>query len=233
MTETGRDALGRIALLAGMPAAERLALAKECRWQKFSKGQLIFDKDSDNRDIMFVVDGRVTVTGYSLAGKEISFAEIGPGDHFGEVAAIDGEARSAAVTAASDCELASLNPVSFQRLLESHPAIGAQIMRRLTAIIRRSTERLMDFTTLSAHQRVCSELMRMAKPSQAVAGAFDIYPIPTQATISSRIGTTRETVARILGELIRGGIMVKKGRSVTIPDMSKLELLAQRLDGRH
>lgn len=228
-----RDPLSGIALLAAMPIEERAALARECAWQKFSRGQLIFDKDSDNRDVMFVVSGRVTVTGYSLSGKEISFAEIGPGDHFGEVAAVDGEARSASVTALTDCELAALNPTRFQKLLEDHPAMAAQMMRRLTSIIRRSTERLMDFTTLNAHQRVCAELLRMAKPSSAVAGALDIYPIPTQAAISSRVGTTRETVARILGELIKGGILVKKGRSVTIPSPERLELLTRRLEERH
>jgi CRP-like cAMP-binding protein len=230
---TTKDPLGGVELLAEMKPEERQALARECVWQKFSRGQLVFDKDSDNRDVMFVVSGRVAVTGYSLSGKEISFAEIGPGDHFGEVAAVDGEARSASVGAATDCELAALNPTRFQKLLETHPTMAARMMRRLTAIIRRSTERLMDFTTLNAHQRVCAELLRMAKPSSAVAGALDIYPIPTQAAISSRVGTTRETVARILGELIKGGILVKKGRAVTIPDPTRLELLTRRLEERH
>lgn len=230
---TGSDPLAHIALLADMPVAERTALARECRWQKFHRGQQVFDKDSDNRDVMFVAAGRLSVTGYSLAGKEISFAEIGPGDHFGEVAALDGEPRSASVAAEADCELAALNPNRFRALLEEHPALAVQVMRRLTAIIRRSTERLMDFTTLNAHQRVCAELLRMAKPSQAVSGAWDIYPLPTQATIASRVGATRETVARILGELIKGGLIIKKGRSITVPDRGRLELLTQRLEGRH
>lgn len=228
MAEQG-DPLEGIAVLEGMAPEKRAELARECRWQTFSKGQSIFDKENDSRDVMFIVSGTVNVIGFSLAGKEISFTEIQAGDFLGEVAAIDGEPRSASVSAVTDCKLASLNPTRFAQLLEQEPVIAARVMRRLTTIIRRATERLMDFTTLNVQQRVCAELLRLAQPDPAVAGAWSIHPLPTQVTLSSRVGASRETVARIMSDLAKGDLIVRKGRTVTIPDRERLETVAARL----
>jgi len=70
----------------------------------------------------------------------------------------------------------------------------------------------------------------MAKPDTAVASAWSIYPLPTQAKIASRVSVSRETVARVFKDLINGGVISKKGRSVFIPDRDKLELLIKRLE---
>jgi len=229
MTGYDGDPLSHIELLVPVPKPERMALAKQCQWRDYAAKQTVFDKQSENTDVMFVVSGRLNVTGYSLAGREISFAEIGEGDFFGEVSAVDGEARSASVTAITDCRLASLTAPLFRALLENHPDVAATVMRRLSGIIWRSTERLMDFKTLNAHQRVCAEVLRIAQPGAAVAGHWEIYPTPTQAVIASRVGASRETVARVLGDLARGGIITRKGRTVTILDRDTLERLTERL----
>jgi len=227
--ETG-DSLNAIEILSSMKGEERKALAGECSWKKFSDKQVVFDKESDNCDIMFVVKGKVNVTDYSLTGKEVSFAEIQEGDYFGEIAAIDGEPRSASVIAVGKCELAGLNPSRFLELLDRHPEISRKMMKRLNSVIRRSNERVMDLSTLNACQRICSEILRMATPDAAVLSAWSIYPLPTQANIASRVSVSRETVARVFKDLINGGVIKKKGRSVFIPDKDKLELLIKRLE---
>ncbi len=229
---SSEDRLAQIELLAAVPSEERVALAQECTFRNFAAGQIVFDKDSASREIIFVVRGKVDVTGFSLVGKEISFAEIAEGDYFGEIAAIDDEPRSATVVAITQVELAFLNPPQFHTILETYPEIHRRIMHRMCRTIRRSNERLMDFSTLSAHQRICKEVLKMAMPSQAVPGAYTIAALPTQAAISNRVGTTRETVARVLADLIKGGIITKKGRAVTIHDRAKLELLTLRLGDR-
>ena len=102
-------------------------------------------------------------------------------------------------------------------------------MRRLAEVIRKSNERIMDFATLSAQQRVCTEILRMAEPDNAVPGAWSVYPLPTQSAIASRIDTSRETVARVVRDLIRGGVIHRKGRSLFIPDKRRLDVLTSRL----
>ncbi|MGB0671161.1 MAG: Crp/Fnr family transcriptional regulator [Rhodospirillales bacterium] len=229
MTELRADKLSSIVLLRDLSVQERIEVEKACAFRNFSAKQTVFDKDDRNRDVMFVVSGEINITSYSLTGKEISYDTIHGGDFFGELAAIDGEARSATAVALAKTELASLPPEKFKQLCERHPEIAWKVFSRLAAVIRNSNERIMDFATLSSQQRVTSELLRLAKPDAATQGAWSIYPLPTQSAIASRIGTSRETVARVIGDMIRAGMMVKKGRAVFIPDREKLETLVQRL----
>ncbi len=223
------DPLATIKVLKNLSAEERRRLSRNCVRMKFAPNQIIFDKDDDNCDVMFVTRGKVAVTGYSLSGKRISFDELSEGDFFGELAAIDGELRSASISAVTPSELAVLSPNHFQRLLVDHPDIALRVMRRMAEVIRKSNERIMDFATLSAQQRVCSEIVKMAEPDAAVPGAWSIYPLPTQGAIASRIDTSRETVARVMRALIKGGVVVRKGRAMFIPDKKRLEVLTNRL----
>ncbi|MGB0681541.1 MAG: Crp/Fnr family transcriptional regulator [Magnetovibrionaceae bacterium] len=229
MNDMTQDRLAGVDLLRDLSPEERQDIEKAAVFRSFSAKQTVFDKDDSNRDVMFVLAGEVNITSYSITGKEISYDQISAGDFFGELAAIDGEPRSATVVTTQKTQIACLSPDLFRSLLEQHTQLGWKVFARLAGVIRNSNERIMDFATLSSQQRVTSELLRLAKPDAATPGAWSIYPLPTQSAIASRIGTSRETVARVIGDLIRGDLMVKKGRAVFIPDREKLETLVRRL----
>lgn len=224
-----QDPLRSVALLHGLDVEERLAIAKRCTFQEYAKGQMIVDKDDTDRDVLMIVRGKVLVTRFSISGKEIALDELAEGGYFGEFSAIDGEPRSASVIAAADCRLARISPAGFRRLLEDHPEIAWDVLNQLTQIVRISNERIMDLATLSSYQLVCAEILRMAAPDGAIKDAWSIYPLPKQADIARRIGTSRETVGRVIRDLVDGGVVTKKGRSIFIPDRGKLELMTQRM----
>lgn len=226
---SSNDRLAHIVIMQSIPSDERIALARECTWHKYSRGQNVFGKDSASRDVMFVVRGRVQVIDYALSGREIAFAELSEGDFFGELAAIDGEPRSASVTASVDCELASLSPSRFDEVLRFYPDVAIAVIKKMCGVIRRTGERLMDLSSLNARQRICMEILRMAHPNPAVGGQWVIHPLPTQASIASRVGTSRETVGRVISDLVHGDIVRKKGRTVTIMNRDRLELHTRRL----
>ena len=231
MTESAKpnDPLAKIALLASVDGAERIQLGRESAYKVYAPHETIFDKDSTESDIMFVLKGCLTITSYSLSGKEISFDEVSEGDYFGELSAVDQEPRSATVVANTKSEIASLSATRFRKLMDDYPAISAAVMTRFTTIIRQSNERIIDLATLNAQQRVCAEILKLSKPDAGTPGAWCVYPLPTQNAIASRIGTSRETVGRVMSDLMNGDLVVKKGRSLFIPDREKLETLTERL----
>ena len=218
-----------IELFTSLSPEELRDLAKRCSWRRYDGGELILDRDSGSRGVYFVVDGRVQVANYSLSGREIALATIRAGGYFGELAAIDHLPRSATVTAAGKCLLAVMSPTVFSELLPDHPEIALQVLQRLAKIIRVSDERIMDLSTLRAVQRVYVELLRLAKPDAAVSSLWSIYPMPTQADIAGRASTTRETVARVLGDLTSGGLVQRKGKTLYINDRDRLAELSERL----
>ena len=154
--------LDSISLFKGLPAPVVRELEKKCVFREVGAHEQIFDRDNDSRDIYFVIAGRVRIVNYSMSGREVSFDDIAAGGTFGELAAIDGKPRSASVVAREDSIVAVLEPGDLLELAVKHPQVAIALMRRLAQIVRASTERIMDLSTLGAHNRVYAELLRLA-----------------------------------------------------------------------
>ncbi|MFN4311359.1 MAG: Crp/Fnr family transcriptional regulator [Ferrovibrio sp.] len=226
------DSLEKIELLSELSPAARADVERACQWRRFASHEQILDRNSDSRDVYFVVDGTVEVVNFSGNGREISYALVSAGSYFGEIAAIDGERRSASVVAQTTCRLAAMPPKAFEALLAREPAVALKVMRRLTAIIRANNERIMDLATLGAIQRVYRELLKLARRDPLNADGWLIYPMPKQHEIARRAATTRETVARVLANLLHGGQMSRKDKTYYLTDRAALEQAIVRLDVR-
>lgn len=216
-----------IRLLAPLRAEQRRSLAARCAWRKFAPGELILDRDSDNRDVLFVASGRVRVVNYAASGREIAYAVIEEGAHVGELAALDGEPRSASVEAVDRCLIASLPSGPFHELLLAHPEIAVTMLKTLARVIRHSDVRIAELSVLGAMQRVYRELSRLAQPTPD--GRAAVAPLPTQEALAAVVGSTRETVARALGQLAKAGITRRRGRELLILDPDALEELAEEV----
>jgi CRP-like cAMP-binding protein len=105
--------LRRVALLEGLSDERLESLARECAWRRYRAGQRIISRAAADRDVHLIVSGRVRVTTYSAAGRQVTFRDIDAGEMFGEVAAIDDMPRSADVVALEDALTASMPPAVF------------------------------------------------------------------------------------------------------------------------
>jgi len=223
------QSLDNIELLAGLTPEERQAITVKCSWKSYAPGKQILEKSSTSRDVFFVVSGSVNIVNFGVSGREVAYATVEAGQYFGELSAIDGRPRSANVIANKDCQLASMSPENFTELLKNHPEVSIQVLQRLARIIRVNDERILDLSTLGAVQRVCQELLRMAEPDPVTPGSWLIYPMPTQSAIASRVSTTRETVARVLGQLSNDELVLKKGKNLYLKDKEGIEELISSL----
>ncbi len=225
MSETSHT-LGGIPLLQTLDPEARHSLEQRCRWQRYGARNEIIGRESDSRDVFFIISGRVRVVNHSLSGREIAFHEMDAGNYFGELAAIDGRPRSATVMALNDTLLASVSPDAFINLLLDHPAMAIEVLRELAQFVRASTDRIMELSTLGAHNRVHSEILREARALTPDGdNSARISPIPVHADIASRVSTTRETVARVLSELSKQGLVMREKNALVITDLDQLEML--------
>lgn len=233
LSEAAAGSLSGIRLLSEIGSDELSALERSCRWMLAHSGEEIVNKECDNRDIFFVVEGKVAIKNFSLSGREVAFATKGAGDYFGELSAIDGKPRSANVIAVSECKLAAMSPEDFRELLSSHPSVALKVLEKMAAIVRDCDERIMDLATLSAYQRVYSQLLKMAREDPVRPDSWLIYPLPTQAQIAAEASTTRETVARVLSQLAQAEIAERKSKTLYIREMDKLQTLCERVAPPH
>lgn len=223
MHDPSQRTLADIPLLKDLPELVRQRYEGVCVWRSCHADQEIIGRESESRDAFFVVDGTVRIVNYSLSGREVSYEDIGPGQLFGELAAIDGKPRSASVVSLDDSLLAMMPPGAFLKLVTENPPIAHAMMQRLAEVIRASTDRIMDLSTVGAHNRVYAEILRLARPSLEESGRAEIRPLPVHADIASRVSTTRESVARAISELIKKKLVERQDDGLLILDFLQLE----------
>jgi CRP/FNR family transcriptional regulator, cyclic AMP receptor protein len=218
-----------IALLEGVSPQRLEALARLCAWRNHRAGQRVISRAAAERDVYLIVSGRVRVTTYSAAGKQVTFRDIAAGELFGEVAAIDGMPRSADVVALENALTASMPPAAFRALLREEPAVAERVLRRLASLVRRMSERVIDLSTLGVHHRIHAELLRLARESGVKQNTARIDPAPMHADLAAQVSTYREEVTRELSALARAGIVGRDGRALLIRDLRRLETLVEEV----
>jgi CRP/FNR family cyclic AMP-dependent transcriptional regulator len=216
--------LGGVELLESLTPAQLQAVERRCAWRKWQPGEQIIDRETLGNDVYFVVRGKARVVDYSTSGnREVIFDELDAGTYFGELAAIDGEPRSANIVAVEETVTASLPAEDFINLLFDHRDIGIALTRRLSEMVRNSTVRIMDLSTLGAHNRIYAELLRLARTGGgAKPNTASIHPVPVHSDIAARVSTTRETVARVLSELSHRDLVHREGDALVIHDLNLL-----------
>ena len=215
-----------ISLFEGMSAELVGAIAGQCRWHRFALGSQVFDKDSDTLDVYFVRHGSVRILTAGPDGREVALADIGAGQYFGELAAIDGMKRSARVVATTPAVVATLSGPAFLELMRRHPELALKVLERLTRIIRSLDSRVTELSTQTEAQRIYGQLLRLARPDPHHAQGWIIDDLPNHKEIAAWTGTSREAVAQAIGELARDGIVRRRGMGLVVSDWPRLTLLS-------
>lgn len=168
---------------------------------------------------------------FILSGKEVALEDLLSGSYFGELAALDGKPRSTRVLAVEDSDIAEISGECFIRVLEKHPQVALKVMRNMAGIICTSTARIIDLSTFGANNRVHGELLPQARAVSSDDNMAILKPIPVQSDMASRASTTRETVARVLSDLTKKGIVRPEKDSLVICDVETLEEMVEDVRG--
>jgi len=223
--------LAGIAIFAGLPSQALERVHQLCSWRRYEPAEPIVDYLDASDEVFFVSTGEVCVTIYSIAGKAVSFRNLGPGDIFGEYAAIDGEPRSASVEARTSCLIASMSASAFRKLLQSEPAVAHALIKGLVRNVRTLTKRVYEFSTLAVNNRIQAELLRLASLGLREGKSARLDPAPTHSEIASRISTHREAVSRELTRLSRIGIIGRQSGTLIVLDLDRLAAMLHEMTG--
>jgi CRP/FNR family cyclic AMP-dependent transcriptional regulator len=201
-------------------------IARGLQLQHYPEGATVFAQHDEQHDVFVVLSGHLRLTTYSLAGREVVFHDLHPGDLVGELSAIDGAPRGANMVVVSGADLARLGAADFQTLLRRHPDFALAILGRLTRIVR-SLNRRLHLLTAPVPTRVCAELFRLAGFHRISASTARIVPAPKHVDIANRINTHREAVSRMMSELQREKIIRRDQGELVVLDMAALGKLAE------
>jgi len=206
------EALRAIPLFASLEESGLQEIADLLIDRKFPKDAVIFE-DGSIGDYMYVIrSGEVKVTKMSEDGREKILEILAEGEFFGEMALLDRQPRSASVKTTRACTLLALSRQDFSALLRRDPDISLELIHELVRRIREADEQIRGLLFERVEARTRRLLRRRA--SEAVPDRPDRRATPpiTHQQLADLVGTSRETVTRVLKELKDSGWLEQEGK---------------------
>jgi CRP/FNR family cyclic AMP-dependent transcriptional regulator len=236
-TSLAHDALHECRLFAGLDESILSIVAAALRPRRFRRGETIFHADDPGDALFIVTSGRVKITIPPGDGSEPAIlTTIAPGGFFGELALLDGAARSATAVALVAVETQVLRRDAFDQLVDEQPALRRALFEALATEIRRLTVQFGDLHFLDLPGRLARHLLRSlpggddgASWEAPVLGGEQRLPWPyTQGELAGMIGGSRQSVNRLLADFVAQGLLRFEGDDLVIPDAARLAAAARR-----
>jgi CRP-like cAMP-binding protein len=148
---------------------------------------------------------------------------MGPGEVFGEVAVLDGEPRSATITALEPCELVIIQRNDFFHFLERAPQAAIKLLEVLARRLRRLSERVEDTAFLDVPGRLAKQLVRLAERYGQKEGEGVCIELKlSQQELGDLVGATRESVNKQLRAWVAEAIVEQSRGKIVILDLEAL-----------
>ncbi len=213
MSERTRQLLAGVELFSELDADELAKVASVAQVRSFPKDSTIFHA-GDLADAVFVVaTGKVKVVVTSTDGKEFILTVLGAGQVFGEMALIESAPRSASVMTVTAVEALVISRHEFQHLLNTSPGISRKLLMILSRRLRRANSKMESLAYMDVAGRLARYLLDLARDhGQRVGNGWVVVRRPTHSDIAHSIGTSRETVSRLINEFEEGFGLVNKGK---------------------
>ena len=160
------------------------------------RGATIFSKGDPGNSLVAVISGTVKISISSPDGRSAILNLIGPGEIFGEVAVLDGQARTADAIANSNCEIFVIDRREFLPFVRSQPTLAMKFIELLCARLRWTSDQVEQVILQDLPGRLASALIRLTERRKA---AHECHTIAvTQQEISEMVGMSRESINKQL-----------------------------------
>ncbi len=211
------EACRAIPLFRTLGERDLAAIAELLIERRFPKGATIFEEGVSGEYMYLIQEGQVKVTKMSEDGRQKILEILSPGDFFGEMTLLDREPRSASIKTTHPCVLLALSRQDFLRLLERNLDIGMELLRVLSLRLREADEQVRALLFERVEARTRRVLLRLARESAPQDPTRRITAPVTHQELADMVGTSRETVTRVLKELREEGWLRKEGKRYVVP----------------
>jgi CRP-like cAMP-binding protein len=193
-------------------------LGRYAKHATLKRGATIFSKGDPGNSLIAVISGTVKISISSPDGRSAILNLIGPGEIFGEVAVLDGHARTADAIANTSCEIFVIDRRDFLPFVSSQPALAMKFIELLCARLRWTSDQVEEVILQDLPGRLASALIRLTERHDKTKGERTIAV--TQQEISEMVGMTRESINKQLRSwAVRNWVRLEHGAIVVLePD---------------
>jgi len=210
------DLIRRVPLFSTLTDEEFSTLQHIFVARAYRRNQVIFMEEETGNYMYLVLAGKVKVSKAGSSGKETILAIHRAGDFFGEMSLLDGKTAPATVSAMEDAKIISVSGADFHKYLMHNEKVLLQIISVLCARLRQVWQ-TQSVSSSKADARIRMGIHQLAKRHgiQDAHGTIIDLKI-THQELAEMVGTSRETVTRVLSHLRDQGIIEVDQRRMTL-----------------
>lgn len=203
---------------------QRRELRRRATPRRFARGSALAHTGQAGDRVFVLTSGHVKLTRVTPEGRDVMLALRGPGDLVGEQSAIDGEVRSATITALDAVDALAIAPADFLNYVTTVPDAALYVLRTLAERLRDADGKRVEHAAHDVVGRLSvriGELCdRFGVPDQGGGTKIDL-PL-TQEDLAGWVGASRESTARALGQMRDLGWVTTARRSIVCHDPEAL-----------
>lgn len=180
----------------------------------YPKNSFVLNVGDTSDSFYIILSGKIKITLPDEDGREFILSILGPGEHFGEVALLDGKPRSASAVTMEDSTLLVVSRDQFQSGIARHPDMAEHVLTGLTERLRAANRTIENLALLDVYSRIARTLGELA-----VAQDDGVRVVPQRLThqhLANMVGASREMVTRILRDLTSGGYISIDNHHISI-----------------
>ena len=216
--------LKTIPLFSGLPNEHLEKISSIASTSKFDKGEMIFHEGDKGNGFYMVEKGKVKVFKLSFEGKEQILHIYGPGNTFGEVPVFEGKNFPASSMALENSVILFLPRNKFVDLITKTPGLGMILLADLSKRLRDFTIQIEKLSLKEVPARLAAYILTLSKEQQNEKQVT--LPI-SKAQLANLIGTTPETVSRILKKMMSSSYIEVQTKTILINDLEALLELSE------
>ena len=215
--------LKKVPLFIDLSDIELQALGQLARVRNYRNNMLIFMEGEPGEALYFIISGRVKISKATADGREQILHILQSGDVFAEVVLIDRGPYPATAEVIESGQIGMLLNDDVENLIRSNPEIALKLLRLAFKRLRLAQAQIRDLALKDTYGRLASMLLILAKDhGEELAGGIKIDLPLSRQEFANLIGTTRETVTRILGDLKKYKCIDLNKQAIIITDEDKL-----------
>lgn len=215
--------LKKVPLFAALSDGEVHELATIGTIRRMRRDEIVFVQGDTAEHFFVILEGRVKIFLQDPLGREVILSLLGRESFFGEMSLIDGQARSACAQAMQETRAFSITQDDFGRFLERNPQVSRKLLRHLCARVRQADAVIESMALLSVKGRLARLLAEWAEKDGRSVDGDTIFRLAMPKTqMAQMLGTSRESVSRMISGLRDEGVIALEGNLVRVRDLERL-----------
>jgi len=210
-------------LFAQLSASDIAELESQSRMRKLKKGEPVYLPHEQADGVLLVAQGRVKICHATPDGKQSILGFVDTGEIFGELSLLGSDRRDEYVETTEKSTLVLLPKQAVEQVLRKYPSIVLGVTKLIGVRRQRVEKRLRNLLFRSNRERVIHLLLELCeKYGQLNEEGISLNIRLSHQEMACIIGSTRETVTVVLGQLKKEGHLKISRRRVVIKDLNRL-----------